>query len=86
MLTDLKPAEFWEMTLPEWYIYSECYAKKQIEIMDFEKSIAWFNARLGRAKKIPELSEFISKKPQQEEEQISALDNVFNRFKAQNGG
>jgi hypothetical protein len=84
MLTDLKPAEFWEMTLPEWYVYSESYNIKKQEQSDFDILVAWYGVLFNHGKM--KYSDVVAPKKQTETQQISALDNVFNRFKAQNGG
>jgi hypothetical protein len=68
MLTDLKPHEFWKLTIREWFIYSECFYKKRKEQSDYDLSLAWYNAYFQRVNKMPRLKEILSTEPEAETE------------------
>lgn len=79
MLTDLKPSEFWKLTIREWFIYSECFHKKRKEQMDYDISLAWYTAYFHRVNKLPALNSIIKK-----EMKAQSPDEIFNKMKAIN--
>ena len=87
MLTDLKPHEFWNLTIREFYIYKECYEIKRKEQMDYDLAIAWKTAFYQRVPKFPTLKEVLGQtevvkaaEPQSEQEMFSKMKN-FNMMR-----
>ncbi len=73
MKTDLKPSEFWELTLKELYYYIEGYNERLREQQEMIITNAWLTAGWGKAKKIPSLSSVLSKPVEQSESQQMAM-------------
>lgn len=71
MLTGLNPSEFWEMSMKEIDIYMKAYYKRQIDQMNNDMSLVWYNNAFARAKKLPELKKvLIREKKQQTEKEM----------------
>jgi hypothetical protein len=68
MLTGLAPSEFWEMSMKEIDIYMKAYYKRQIDQMNNDMSLVWYNNAFARAKKLPELKKILIREKTQKTE------------------
>lgn len=78
MLTDLRPGEFWNLTFRELSLYFEAFSEKRKEQMDYDISIAWYNAYFQRVNKMPALKDVIRRRVTQTDK------DMFEQIKAMN--
>ena len=82
MLCDINPEVFYKLTPRELFICFECFRINQKEKMDYDISLAWYNAYFQRVNKFPRLSEIIKQEPkvQTEEEMLNTVKKLAMRF------
>lgn len=73
MLCDLAPSEFWRMTLKELLIFINAKKENRRDSSEELFTAAYTTAVLGRTKKIPPLSKFITPKQQKPEDSFNKL-------------
>lgn len=78
---DIKPAEFWDLTLAEFNIAMESYMWKQEQEMELDmlklaRAAQWHMLPHVKVNDIPSIEKLLGKEPKKEEKSITTKDDL----------